>query len=174
MWGSNVFFNSFISNARGLAVLIKDDANLDNLTSENIIPGNYSKLSMTAGNKRILPKCIYTLNEDSKPEDEEHESTCFFRTVFNDDNEDGYEHKVITGDFNVALKHNKDMCGYLHVYNPHSKDKMKMNLGSLVDIWRERNPTGRQFTFDKRQERNQTRAKLDYFLVSENSTENIG
>ena len=85
MWGRKVFFNSFINNARGLAVLIKDNANVDNLTWENLIPGNYSKLSLTACNKRILLKCIYAPNEDLRPEDKEHESTHFFKTVFNDD-----------------------------------------------------------------------------------------
>ena len=51
--------------------------------------------------------------------------------------------------------------------------KRKMNLCSLVGIWKERSPTSRQFTFDKRQARNHTRARLDYFLVSETSTENV-
>ena len=48
-----------------------------------------------------------------------------------------------------------------------------MKLCSLVDIWRESNPTVRQFTFDKRLARNHTRARLDYFLVSEISTKNV-
>ena len=109
MWGSKVFFNSFSRNARGLAVLIKDNANVDNLMWENIIPGSYSNLSLTACNERILLKCIYALNEDSRPEETEHESTRFFKTVFNDDS----------------------------VNNPHSREimKRKRNLCSLVDIW---------------------------------------
>ena len=43
----------------------------------------------------------------------------------------------------------------------------------MVDIWRIRNPNDSQFTFHKKQAKNFTRARLDYFLVSENSSEYI-
>ena len=80
---------------------------------KNIIPGNYSKLSLTACNKRILLKCIYAPNEDSRPEDEEHKSMRFLETVFNYDNEDGYEHEFSNVNFNVVLSMTKtrlDTC----------------------------------------------------------------
>ena len=48
-----------------------------------------------------------------------------------------------------------------------------MNLCNLVDIWRECNPLSRQYTFSKKQTKNYTRARLDYFLVGENSIEFI-
>ena len=103
-------------------------------------------------------KCTYAPNVDARPEDkiedkgEVHEIRQFFRTVFNDENEDGYVYKIITGDFNVALEHEKYMSGYIYVNNPHSREimKRKIKLCGLVGIWRERNPIGKEFTFNKR------------------------
>ena len=92
-----------------------------------------------------------------------------------DTDEEVYAHKFTVGDFNVALNHDADTAGYLHINNPNSRELLirKMNLCNLVDIWRERNPLGRQYTFNKKQTKNYTRARLDYFLVSENSSEYI-
>ena len=44
--------------------------------------------------------------------DPEHESTAFFKRVFDDTNEDQFTHKVIVGDYNVALNHTADTLGY--------------------------------------------------------------
>ena len=92
-----------------------------------------------------------------------------------DTDEEKYDYRLITGDFNVALQHNLDTLGYLHVNNPNTREFItrQANLSNLVDIWRTRNPNSRQFTFQKKQARNYTRARLDYFLVSENSSEYI-
>ena len=49
----------------------------------------------------------------------------------------------------------------------------KIYLCNLVDIWRTRNPKCRQYTFNKKQAKIYARARLDYFLASENSTEII-
>ena len=86
-----------------------------------------------------------------------------------------FDHRLIMGDFNIAMKHELDTSGYLHVNNPNTREFLtrQTNLSNLVDIWRIRNPNSRQFTFQKKQARNYTRARLDYFLVSENSSEYI-
>ena len=118
LWGERVFFNSYSSNKRGIAVLIKDSAPVTNLEWENVIPGNFSKLSMVVSGKKVLLKCIYAPNEDSVPDDLENESTKFFNTVMDDTDEEVFEHKFTVGDFNVALNHDTDTTGYLHINNP--------------------------------------------------------
>ena len=42
---------------------------------------------------------------------------------------------------------------------------------SLTDIWREKNPMSRQFTYKKRQTNNFTKSRLDLFLLNNNSKE---
>ena len=37
-------------------------------------------------------------------------------------------------------------------------------MNDLTDIWRDRNPQKREFTFDKQQKNNRTKARLDYFF----------
>ena len=92
-----------------------------------------------------------------------------------DTDEEVFEHKFTVGDFFVALNHDTDTTGYLHINNPNTREVLirKMHLNNMVDIWRERNPLSRQYPFSKKQTKNYTRAQLDYFLVSENSTEFI-
>ena len=84
--------------------------------------------------------------------------------------EEKYNHRMITRDYNVALKHDIDTSGYLHVNNPNTREFVmrQANLSNLI-----RNPDSRQYTFHKRQAKNYTKPRLDYFLVSENSSEYI-
>ena len=49
-------------------------------------------------------------------------SSKFFKTVFNDDNEENFDIKTIVGDFNVAPDHNMDTAGYLHVNYPNTRN----------------------------------------------------
>ena len=58
LWGERVFFNSYSSNKRGIAVLMKDNAPVTDLKWENVIPGNFSKLSMVVKGMNIFSKCI--------------------------------------------------------------------------------------------------------------------
>ena len=77
---------------------------------------------------------------------------------------------------NEEVSTHKFIVGYLHVNNPNSREFMirKMSLSNLIDIWRTINPNCRQYTFNKKQTRNYTRARLDNFLAIENSTKIIG
>ena len=175
MWGGKVYFNSLCSSSRGLAVLVKDNTPITDIGWENVIPGNYSRFTFKAEGQQILIKCVYAPNEDSNPNDNENESSKFYKIVLDDKDEEIYDHKIITGDFNVALEHDLDTNGYLHVNNPNTREliKRQCKLSNLIDVWRLRNKDCKQFTFSKKQARNLTRARLDFFLVSENSTEYI-
>ena len=62
-------------------------------------------------------KCIYAPNEDMTNREVDNESNTFFKTVFNDENDDMYDLKITVGDFNVAPKHEMNTLGYLHVNN---------------------------------------------------------
>ena len=84
MWGETAYFNSLCSNKRGLSALIRNETPISDITWENVIPGNFSKLCFKVKDKTVLIKCIYAPNEDSNPNDENNESTKFFKTIMND------------------------------------------------------------------------------------------
>ena len=106
--GETVHFNSHSSDKRGLAVLIKDGTPIEEIHFENIIKGNFSKLSFKVKNEHVLVKCIYAPNINMNSTGPDNESKAFFKEVFDDWHEDKYTHKVTVGDFNVALSHTND------------------------------------------------------------------
>ena len=99
----------------------------------------------------------------------ENFSNKFFKMIFDDSLDLDYDVSIMVGDFNVAPDHNKDTSGYFHVNNPntrHFMDKMK-SLNMMTDVYRHHHPDLRQFSFNKKQTRNYTRAWLDYFLIND-------
>ena len=157
------YFNSYCGSKRGLAVLIRNDTPITDIEWENVIPGNFSKLSFKA-NKDIFLINAYTHLIKTVTQ------MTIKTKVMDDTGEEEYNHRIITGDYNVALNHNLDTSGYLHVNNPNTREYLlrQANLSNLIDIWRIRNPNSREYTFHKKQARNFTRARLNFFLVSEN------
>ena len=84
----------------------------------------------------------------------------FFKTIFDDSLDLDYDVSIMVGDFNVVLDHNKDTSGHLHVNSPTMgcfMNKMK-SLNMMTDVYRHKHPDLRQFSFNKKQTRNYTRA----------------
>ena len=88
--------------------------------------------------------------------------------------------KIIIGDFNVVLDVEKDR---LNTYNNNEKSREEilnlMDEFTLREIWRERNPETRQFSWRKyNREKNVDKAsRIDYALVSaglDQKVENCG
>ena len=123
LWDGPVYFNSYSSNQRGLIVLLKDSFPVKDIKFKNILKGDYSQLTLTMGESKILIKCCYAPNGDMTPLDSESEnySDIFFKTIFDDSEDTEYDLTLMVGDFNVAPDHNKDILGYFHVNNPNTR-----------------------------------------------------
>ena len=124
----------------------------ENIDFQNIIKGNFSKLTFNVKNESVQVKCIYAPNNDINLSGRENESRVFFQKVFDDTNENKYTHKITLGDFNIALNHMYNTSGYLHINNPNSRDypTRKIEQCNLTDIWRLKNPKSKQNTFGKK------------------------
>ena len=142
---------------------------------ENKIKDNYSRLTFTHCKQCYLVKCIYAPNKDSIPDDDMNKSTSFFRGILNDDNDKDFDHFISVGEFNVAPNHDNGTSGYLPVNNPNTRRMLNrhITLNNWTDIWHEHNPDKREFTFDKWKMKNRTKARLDIFLITNNSTEYV-
>ena len=135
--GEQSHFNSYSTSQRGLAILIKDSLPVKDVKVENIIKGNYTKLTFKVTDQNLLIKCIYAPNDNMTNSDVDNESNIFFKTVFDDKDEDKYDIRVTVGDFNVAPKHDIDTLGYLHVDNQNTRKFLNrmIPLSNLTDIW---------------------------------------
>ena len=154
-------------------VLFRDSLPIKNVKVENILKGDYMRLSLIWGSTKVLIKCCYAPNEDIPALDSMHEnySIKFFREVFDDSNDRDYDVMIMAGDFIVAPDPIKDMLGYLHINNTNSRqfiERMK-SFNMLTDSFRHKNPDLRKYTFSKGQGRNNTKARLDYCLINDNA-----
>ena len=78
--GGWAFFNSYITNSRGIAVLLKDDFEVEEIIFENVIPGNLSRMTFMLQGERYLINCLYASNEDLTNENYKK----FFKKLFAD------------------------------------------------------------------------------------------
>jgi exonuclease III len=126
-WGYEVYFNSFASNSRGVAVLF--DNNFEFKIHEQIADsvGNLIALDMTIENKRISLITIYGPNEDSP---------IFYQNMSDTLTKLNNKEMIIVGDFNLVLDKEKYYYNYLHINNPKAREKVLelinyFNLGMI-------------------------------------------
>ena len=58
LWGEKSYFNSFSTSQRGVAILIKDSLPVTDVKIENVINGNYTKLTFKLKDQKILIKPV--------------------------------------------------------------------------------------------------------------------
>ena len=157
-WEGKCIFNSFSSQARGIALFIKKNNTSkieDTFRDEN---GNILAILLIYEEKRILLEGIYGPNNDSP---------AFYESeVFRKIEEWEPSFSIFVGDWNVALDPKIDTKNYLNDNNPLARRAIldKIQEHNLVDIFRELYPDYKTFSW---QQFNQNKmARLDYFLIS--------
>ena len=80
---------------------------------------------------------------------------------------------IVCGDFNLMIDPSKDSYNYRHVNNPQSRNCLIDNMNSLnlKDAFRFLNKDARCYTWHKKNPIK--RARLDYFIISDNLTDLI-
>ena len=64
-WGSNVYFSSFSSQSRGVAIFFKKNIPVEVLDQHSDISGNILSLLINFDSQKILVSAIYGPNEDN-------------------------------------------------------------------------------------------------------------
>ena len=164
-WGGKIIFSHGESNARGVAILYVKGVEI----GKNVIcdqNGRWIICTLKQCLEEFTLCNVYGPNKDS-PE--------FYQEI-SKNLQEGSHHKLIIGDFNVAL--NADVDRYrTQRNNDQSKEVIKnvMEEYVLSDVWRDRNPGKIMLTWRKHNPR-LVGSRLDYALISaglDNWVENI-
>ena len=158
-WGGQVFFSSFDSQSRGVAIFIKNNLPIKILDTYKDTNGNVLCILVEYENKRIIIEGIYGPNGDSPR---------FFETeTFSKIEIWNPHHSIFVGDYNLVLDQNLDTMNYQHINNPLARAELvkKMSEHNLLDIFRELNPSRKKFSW--KQWGNSKFARLDFFLISD-------
>ena len=158
-WGQNYILSNFKSNARGVAILIGKDVEIE--IHKQIIDedGNYIILDITISNQRLTLINLYGPNNDNP---------MFFQNIADHIDNIPNDKYIVCGDYNCILDPSLDCYNYKHVNNPKARDKVIdiINIHNMVDPFRENFPRLKRYTWRKKNPLKQ--ARLDYFLISEN------
>ena len=157
-WGGQCVFNSFSSQARGVAIFLKKNNPAKIIDSFSDTDGNLLAISLLYEEKKILLEVLYGPNQDTP--------NFYSEIVFKQIQAWNPDFSIFAGDYNVVLDHALDTKNYQHENNPFAREALKNQIHqyNLVDIWRELHPDGKQYTWRKFNENKQSR--LDYFLIS--------
>ena len=159
-WGSSAYFSSLSSQSRGVAILFKKFLCVEVLKEKNDSFGNLLSLLINFDGKKILLTAIYGPNEDNPQ---------FYRDiVFSLVDDWDPDFVIYAGDWNLVLNQNLDTKNYLHENNVRARSEVinKMEYFSLVDVWRELNPSAKKYTWTGKTSRPFKFSRLDFFLIS--------
>ena len=162
-WGASVLFSHGSRNARGVAILIKNNLNITIQQSEISSDGRFIVLKAAINNE------IYTIANISGP-NKDADAVTFYRNLpklLRNDKFGTKENIIIGGDFNCPLDITLDKKGGLPTprkYVINSIDELQ-NEFSLHDIWRLKNPTLQGFTWGRCSPF--IFCRLDYWLISD-------
>lgn len=159
-WGGQIIFSHGTSNARGVAIMIKNNISMKINKIEIDTHGRYIFLDCEIDSLQILLVNLYAPNDDN-PEYFEK----IFRKIANE-----YEtpNLVFGGDFNFVQDVNLDKKGGQPRTHFKAKEMVTnyMEYLELIDVWRMSHPTDRKYTW--KQPKPLIFCRLDYFLVSQN------
>ena len=119
-WKGVCEFNSLKSNARGIAIFIKDRITAKIFEIFNIVLGNLSLLTLTAFDKKYLIIALYSPNRDDPEFYQQH--------VFNQSTFPTHDYALWTGDWNLVLNQKLDTKNYKGEHNKKARAPVIENI----------------------------------------------
>ena len=147
----------------GVSILFKRGLAFEFIKGDSDGQGRIVWAEISMNSKKFLVVGVYAPSDKDDPK--------FFETLFDTLEGRNYDHVIISGDFNVGLDEKLDYMGYTgKAPRPKSRETIKRFLKqySMSDVYRDRNPSTVQNTWqqrDKTQARSVKQARLDYFLI---------
>ena len=162
-WGAQILFSHGSTNARGVAVLIKNGLDIKIQMNQTDSIGRIVLLKAVIKEETYAIVNIYGPNKDADAVKFYHNLSNLLRT-----NDFGNEENIIMGgDFNCPLNIALDKKGGIQIPRKHvirSIEEIQDEF-SLHDIWRIKNPSQQSFTWGRCSPF--IFCRLDYWLISD-------
>ena len=157
-WGGNIIFSHGRSDSCGVCILFNPSLQFNILKSLSHNLGRFVILDICMRDQILTLLCIYGPNSDNP---------IFFRQLAESLHLFTCDNIIICGDFNFVFSLEWDKTGGQPRTNFKARDECLniMTTYSLVDIWRDRNPMSKSYTWSS----NITpgiHCRLDFFLIS--------
>lgn len=159
-WGHDAFFSGTSTNSEGIGILINPNLSYEVLKYTEILSGRIQSLEIKINERDITLINLYGPNNDD---------TSYF-TKLERYLIDNYEKTfIIGGDFNSVLDIKMDKKNGRQDTNKLCRQKLISIIEQfdLIDIWREKHPDLRQYTWHS-SSKPPIFSRLDYFLISNN------
>ena len=157
-WGYKAYFASNTSYSTGVAILINNNFDFEIKRVIKDKGGNFIMIHIETINNRLLLVNVYGPNQDDPEFYIKLEQTVVDTEV---------ENVIFSGDWNLVIDFDLDYDNYKHKNNEKAHNQILEMIESLSlnDIWRQRNPKQRRYTWRRAIPFQQSR--LDCFLISE-------
>ena len=143
-WGGKICFNHGKRDSKGVMVLFKPNMDIDILKIECVVEeGRVLLVDVNMNNIEMLLVNIYAPNADSPD---------FFKELFTELSTRDRNNLIIGGDFNLVLDLKQDKDGGRHKTNENAQKCLIKYIDTLelVDIWRIKHPSLREYTWRRR------------------------
>ena len=157
--GKKWYASSGTSNSRGVAILFNPYSRIEVTHSFHDHEGRYIMVNAKVENSEYTFCNVYAPNEDCPD---------YFEKLFKVLDKQSRENVIIGGDFNLTLQNNIDRLDSQCNNNKSSYYVSNaMEVFQLTDIWRDRNPEEKKFSWCKRNKKGGFSAsRIDFFLVN--------
>lgn len=166
LWDGNIHCNnSTEKTGKGVAILIRRDVCEKESVVFNDGAGKCLAVEIEKGDERCTVYNIHAPNE-------EKEKLEFFKTI--SDNVRIWERVILMGDFNTVFTE-LDLASNMVFKTDKGREELKKMMGDfkLIDVWRERNRTSRQFSRRQFVLKELKQSRIDYVLCTEEMQGNI-
>ena len=154
-WKDDIFYSGLKTNARGVAILIKQNFEYKVLSNYSDNSGNLIVVDIKINTNTFKIINIYAPNTDNPN---------FFENILKIIDNSQSDYFILCGDYNLTLNPTLDSYNYKTINNPLSRNVLLSALTSrnMIDYFRHFNPTTTRYTWRRRNPLKQSR--LDYII----------
>ena len=153
LWGNSCYIHGTRTNARGVAILFKNNFEYEIISQTKDLEGNFICLTIKTTFALFNLVTLYGPNTDNP---------SFYREIKNVILQNNPEYYILCGDFNMILDPGIDCSNYKHINNPNARNEV-LNMVqelNLCDVFRNLHPHIRRYTWRTHNPLKQARLKF--------------